>query len=59
MAALIDEHGNVKATCDECGKDLVTSNIYGIFCEDKCGYEESVKAREQVMVMVEGILQRL
>jgi hypothetical protein len=52
------EGTNAHVFCDDCGKDLTVANVYGMFCEDLCGYEESVKASEQIDEMVKGILSR-
>jgi len=43
MPVTIDDKGNASVTCD-CGKPLTKVNEYGMFCDDMCGYEESIKA---------------
>ena len=43
------------ATCD-CGKDITITNEYGMFCEDICGYEESVEASKQVDDLISKLL---
>ena len=45
--------------CDDCGKDITVVNVYGMFCEDMCGYEDSIQAFDQTNEMIEGILPRL
>ena len=45
--------------CEECGKPIVESNEFGMFCEDRCGYEESKKAGkkiEELIKMFTGII---
>jgi len=44
MSAIIDDKGNASITCDHCGKPIVESNKYGMFCEDRCGYKRSIMA---------------
>ena len=48
MPATMDDKGNVTVTCDDCGKPIVSSNEYGMFCEDKCRLEESKKAKAKI-----------
>jgi len=36
---------NVELLCDECGGPITHSNEYGMFCDKKCGLEESKKAK--------------
>jgi hypothetical protein len=52
------EGSHAHVTC-ECGKDITVTNVYGMFCEDMCGHEESVKASEETDKMIKGILSRL
>ena len=42
--AKMDNNGNITITC-ECGKPIIKSNKYGMFCEDECGLKESKKAK--------------
>lgn len=35
---------NIEIKCKDCGKPIVHSNEYGMFCEDWCGLEESKQA---------------
>jgi hypothetical protein len=58
MGAIL-EGSDAHVFCDDCGKDITVSNVYGMFCEDMCGYDESVKAKQEVDVMISGILERL
>jgi len=51
--AVLDENtGNVGVTCEKCGKPIVKSNQWGMFCEDNCGLEKSKEAKK----MVDGLL---
>jgi len=36
-----DEPIDIEVVCQECGKPIVFSDNYGMFCEDRCGYEKS------------------
>lgn len=58
MGAII-EGSNAHIFCDDCGKDITIANIYGMFCEDMCGYEESVESFKQVDEMIKEIISRL
>ena len=51
MPAIMDDKGNVEVTCD-CGKRITVTNKYGMFCEDMCGYEESIKADKLIENMI-------
>ena len=51
MPAIIDKQGDVTATC-ECGKELCMMDMYGTFCEDLCGHEESVIAHNNVEKLI-------
>jgi len=42
--------------CDDCGKPLSVTNENGMFCEDMCGYEESVKAGKEINNIIERAL---
>lgn len=46
------EDGGIDVLC-KCGKPIVISNEYGMFCEDMCGYEESKKAAEAMGPLIE------
>ena len=35
-------------TCDYCGKPVVKADKYGMWCEDECGREDSIKALSEV-----------
>ena len=39
---------HIQVTCNQCGKLIVETNKYGMFCEDRCGYEESVKRGKEL-----------
>lgn len=39
----------------KCGKPLTYSDKHGMFCEDKCGYEESVKASAEINAFCESL----
>lgn len=58
MGAIM-EGSNAHTFCDNCGKDLTVATMYGMFCEDMCGHEESLKASKKVDEMIKGILSRL
>jgi len=38
------KNGNASLTCKVCGKPIVKSNKYGMYCENMCGLEEDKKA---------------
>lgn len=38
--------------CD-CGKPIVTSDVYGMFCEDGCGRKEAVEEFKMIIPMIE------
>ena len=42
-------------TCD-CGKDITVSNEHGMFCEDMCGYEESLKVSKKIDTLISKLL---
>ncbi len=48
--------GNAEITCDDCGKPLTRTSKYGMFCEDLCGYAESVEAAQKVEGMIKNLL---
>ena len=54
MPTTMDKDGNATVTCD-CGKPITFVDKYGMFCEDLCGYEESIKAEKILTAMIEGI----
>lgn len=47
---------NAHIYCDDCGKDITVSNEYGMFCEDLCGLEESIKAGKEIDKLIERAL---
>jgi len=47
MTAKLKKDGTIEAICD-CGKPLVIMDEYGMFCKDKCGYQESIQAKKIV-----------
>lgn len=47
---------NVGITCKICGKPIVKSNTYGMYCEDECGKEDDIKAYEKIKNMFGGLL---
>ena len=47
--------GNLTVTCDDCGKPLTQVNAYGMFCDEMCGYEESVKASELLDIFISDL----
>jgi len=42
--------------CDDCGKPLTVVHSVGMFCEDMCGFEESVKAGEEIDALIQRML---
>ena len=55
MPAIFDETtGNVEVTCDICGERITHSNEWGMFCDNECGLEDSKKAKDEVMKMIDG-----
>jgi len=58
MPATIDDKGNASVTC-ECGKPLTKVNEYGMFCDDMCGYKESIKASTLLDAIIEDVCMNL
>ena len=46
---------DVTLTCRECGKPIVKTNKFGMYCEDMCGHEADKKAYEKIKKMFEGL----
>lgn len=43
---------DIEIRCPHCGKLLSVTNKYGMFCEDLCGYDESVKAAKKAKKLI-------
>lgn len=42
--------------CDDCGKPITITNQFGMFCDDLCGFEESVEASKSIDSLIELVL---
>jgi len=49
------ERGTVR--CNHCGKPIVEFTKLGVFCEDRCGYEGSKEAKEQIDNVISKVLE--
>ena len=47
---------SLNIVCGHCGKPLVETTEFGMFCEDRCGYEESKKAMGQTKELIKGFM---
>ena len=45
---------DIEVTCDSCGLPIVYTDQYGMFCKDRCGYRESIKAKKTFDVMLKA-----
>jgi len=45
---------DINLVCPDCGKPIVTSTEYGMFCEDRCGEAEAKIAVKQMKKMIKG-----
>ncbi len=43
---------SVNVTCEKTGKDIITTNQWGQYCEDLCGIEEDKKEAKAIMDIV-------
>jgi ribosomal protein L37AE/L43A len=39
---------NISVTCKICGKPIVKSNKYGMYCEDMCGLKEDKETYDKL-----------
>ena len=46
-----DDTENVNISCKICGKPIIKSNDYGMYCEDECGIEDDKAAFEKIKKM--------
>jgi len=50
-------NGGVDVSCKcKCGKPIVQSNKWGMYCEDKCGQDEDKLAYLKIKAMFGGLL---
>ena len=54
MTAILNDKGNVKVTCDQCGKPITHSNEWGMFCDNNCGLVESKTAKINIMNIIKS-----
>lgn len=47
---------NIEVTCKICGKPIVKSNKFGMYCENSCGKEADKEAYIKIKNMFGGIL---
>jgi len=45
--------GNFDITCLTSGKPITISDEFGMWCEDKCNYQESIDATEELKNLLE------
>jgi hypothetical protein len=46
---------NVDVNCTECGKPITVANDHGMFCEDRCGEEESKSYETLAKTMIDDM----
>jgi len=56
MPAILNEDGSLDVTCNKCGKPIVSACELGMFCEDRCGYKESVRGKRLVDGLLNGLM---
>lgn len=47
---------NITIECKICGKPIVQSNFFGMYCENKCGMEKDKEAYDKIKKMFGGLL---
>lgn len=47
---------NLEITCETCGKPIVTSDKYGMYCKDLHGRKEAIKAYRELNKMINQCL---
>ena len=45
---------DLSVTCTTCGKPIVKTTKFGMFCENKCGLKESKKAHKKLKDILGG-----
>lgn len=48
------KQGHYNVTCD-CGKPIIKSDKYGMWCEDRCNRDKSIKAVRELNDMFGGM----
>jgi hypothetical protein len=44
-----DTDGAIEVTCEISGKPITETGVYGMFCEDKCGFADEKKMGDAIM----------
>ena len=47
---------DVSVSCKICGKPIIKSNKFGMYCENMCGLEDDKKAYNKIKSIFGGIL---
>lgn len=47
---------DVDVTCTVCGGPITHSDEYGMWCDNECGRERSIKAQEEYDGMLKGLI---
>lgn len=50
---------NLSLTCKVCGKPIVKSNKFGMYCENMCGLEEDKEAFKKLNDMFGGMFNKM
>jgi len=46
--SIIENDNNIDIKCKKCGKPIIQSNDYGMYCEDYCGQSDDKEAHEKI-----------
>ena len=52
-------NNSINISCNNCGKPIIKSNEFGMYCEDECGLEDDKKAFDEINILLNKFLNNI